>query len=338
MSTQPNAISKQSYFGWAWELVVTTKPSADGSTQQLTVSSSKWDPEALRMVFDINMPGYKALWFAKIEIYNMNSVTAQLVITQGATVVLKAGYQTQPYGVVFQGKVYQSFLELEDVTDNKVTLMCFTGLEEVIANFASFSGSPGSTQNDLIANMAKTAFTPMAVGSVSTEALSQTKYPRARGFFGDPNEFIDEVAAANNMVSFYGFNGVNIGAIDGQSPIATITYTPVTGIIGTPQVTEEGVLFRVLMDARVQIVLPAMQVIINNAVIRALPRYPGDYPTILDKDGQYFVMRVNHYGDTRSDGGAWYTQILGATSIGSKLGLEANALDPNKPLDIRSPR
>jgi hypothetical protein len=338
MSTSTPSISKQSYFGWAWDLEITTQPDASGTSQVLRVSSSAWDPETLRIVFDIDMPGYKSLWFAKIEIYNLNSPTAQLVLTQGATIKLSAGYQTQPYGLIWQGKIYQTFITLEDVTDNKLTILSYTGLAETIANFASFPGTPGSTQGDLVAKMAASAFTPITLGSVSTEALSQTKYPRARGFFGDPNEFIDEVAAGNGMVSFFGFNGLNLGTIDGEATVETLTYTPTTGILGTPQVTQDGIQLRVLLDARLKVQVPAQQVKIDNTVLQQLPRYPGDYPTVLDKNGTYFVCRVNHFGDSRSSGGGWYSQIIGATSIGSKLQLEANALDASKPLDIRSPR
>lgn len=332
------AISKNPLFGWAWELTIDTAPDSAGNTQSIVVSSSAWDPEALRIVFEVDLPAYKSLWFAKISIYNMNKSTAQTVLTQGMSVTLKAGYQLQPYGIIFQGEIYQPMWEIEGQVDFKLTLMCYTGLKETIANFAIISGSPGSTQAAIIAKMAAAAFQPITVGAIDTTALSKTAYPRARAFFGDPNDFFDDVASANNMQSWVGFNGLNMGTMQADSAIATLTYSPTTGILGTPQQTQDGIYFQVLLDARAQVTNPPMQVQINNAVIRQLPRYPGDYPTILDKDGLYIIMGIQHYGDSRSTGGGWYTGITAVTSVGGKLALQADALDPGQPLDRRSPR
>jgi hypothetical protein len=338
MSTTPMVNqSKQSYFGWAWELTINTTPDADGNQQSIVVSSSEWDPETLRIVFDVNLPAYKSLWFARISIYNMNKATAQTILTQGMSVTLKAGYQTQPFGTIFEGEIYQPMWEMENVVDFKLTLMCYTGMKETIANFSSVQGSPNSTQAAIVASIAANAFHPITVGAIDTTALSQTKYPRARPFFGDPIKFIDRVARANNMQSWVGFNGLNVSSLEADSAIATLTYSPTSGIIGTPQQTQDGIEFQVYLDARVTPTQPPLQVKIDNAPIRQLPKYPGDYPTILDKDGLYIVMGVNHVGDSRSNGGNWYTRIVAVTSVGGKLALQADALDPKVELDRRSP-
>jgi hypothetical protein len=329
--------SIQPLFGHAWELTIDTAPDEDGNGESIVVSSSSWDPESLRITFDVNLLAYKALWFAKISIYNMNAPTAQKVLTQGMTVTLKAGYQTSPYGVIFRGQIYQPMWEREGVIDSKLTLMCYTGLKEAIGNFAAFRGSAFSSQAALVAKMAASSYNPIAVGSVDTTTLSKTNLTRARPFFGDPNEFFDRVAAANNMQSWMGFDGINIGAMQSSTaPLSTITYTPTTGIIGTPQQTEDGVQLDVLLDARLQVQVPPMQIKIDNAVIRQLNRYPGTYPGILDKDGLYIVMGLNFRGDSR--GNEWLTRIVACTSVGGKLALLADAGDPSTPLDLRSIR
>jgi hypothetical protein len=323
-------------FGYAWELTIDLSPDGDGNGKSIVVSSSSWDPETLRITFDVDMPAYKALWFAKISIYNMNAATAQAVLTQGMSVTLKAGFQTQPYGVIFKGQIYQPMWEQEEVVDFKLTLLCYTGLKETLGNFASFRGNAFSTQAALVAKMAAGAYNTIPVDSIASSALSATQLPRARPFFGDPNEFFDEVAAANNMQSWVGFDGLNIGNVEADSPIATITYSPTTGILGTPQQTEDGVSLKVALDPRLQVLRIPIQIKIDNAVIRQLPRYPGSYPSILDKDGLYIVMGVNHVGDSR--GADWYTSIIACTSVGGKLALAADAADPTLSLDRRSPR
>jgi hypothetical protein len=339
MSTHlaPLATSKNALFGRAWELTITTLPDASGAAQTITVSSSAWDPEALRIAFDIDMPAYKSMWFAKISIWNMNAPTAQLVLTQGSTVTLKAGYQTQPFGTIFEGEIYQPLFEKDGVIDTKLTLMCYTGLAETLNNFATFAGNPGSTQADLIAKMAASAFTPITVGSVDTSALSQTKLPRARPFFGDPHDYVDRVASANNLQSWVGFNGLNVSNLEADNAIATITYTPTTGIIGTPQQTQDGIEFRVMLDPRLQVLATPIQVKIDNSIIRQLPRYPGSYVSILDKDGLYIVMGVHFVGDSRNLE-EWFAEVVAVTSVGGKLALLTDAGDPGPALDRRSPK
>lgn len=324
-------------FGRAWELAVNTNPDASGNSQNIVVSSSSWEPEALRITFEVNMAAYKSLWFAKICIYNMNAATAQKILTQGMGVTLKAGFQLPGAGIIFQGQIYQPMWEQENAVDFKLTLMCYVGMKEVIGNYASFSGSPGSTQASLVAKMAASAYHPITVGSIDTTALSKTTLPRSRAFFGDPNAFVDAVAAGNNMQSWVGFNGMNLGDLQ-TATNNPITYTPTTGIIGTPQQTQDGVSFRVMLDPRLQVLQPPMQVAINNAVIRQMPRYPGSYPSILDKDGLYIVMGLQFVGDSRGTGGSWYTEVIAATSVGGKLAMLADAANPSTPLDRRSPR
>lgn len=330
------AKSQNPLFGYAWELSIDTSPDGDGTSETITVSSSSWDPEALRIVFDVDMPAFRSLWFAKVSIYNMNAATAQKVITQGMNLTLKAGFQTQPYGTIFEGVIYQPLWEREGVVDFKLTLMCYTGLAEIIGNFASVRGSAGSIQSGLIAQIAQASQTPVAIDQLSTALLPQSALPRPRPFFGDPNEFFERVAAGSNLQQWVGFRGLNMTDVQATAGSDTIEYSPTTGILGTPVQTQDGISMRVALDARLQTLNPAMQVKINNAVIRQLEKYPGDFPTILDKDGLYLVMGVRHVGDSRSD--TWYTEITGCTSTGGKLAIIYDSLNPSQKLDRRSPQ
>jgi hypothetical protein len=293
------AVSKNPLFGRAWELTIDTGTAEAGKTDSITVSSSAWEPEALRIVFEVNLTAYKSLWFAKISIFNMNAASAQVILTQGMSVTLKAGFQNPGAGIIFQGEIYQPMWEQIDVVDFKLTLMCYAGMKEVINNFVSFSSPAGAQQNAIVAKMAAASLHPITLGSIDTTALSKTALPRSRAFFGDPNAFIGSVASGNNMQTWTGFNGLNLGDLQSADADATITYTPTTGILGTPQQTQDGVTFRVLLDPRLQIKQPPMQVAIDNTVIRQMPLYPGSYRSILDKDGLYIPMGLLFYGDSR---------------------------------------
>lgn len=78
-------------------------------------------------------------------------------------------------------------------------------------------------------------------------------------------------------------------------------------LIGTPQQTQEGVVFRVLLDARPQI---GDIVQLNYSVIRQLARSYGPkapLPSRLEADGNYIIAGIKHVGDTR--GNDWYTEF-----------------------------
>jgi hypothetical protein len=326
-------VSKNPLFGRAYELIVTPSPAATGTPQPITISSSAWEPEALRITFEVYLPAFKSLWFAKISIYNPTPELASILVVPGATVVLKAGYQNPGSGIIFQGTCYQPLFERENVVDQRITMMCYVGLKEALGNFASFSGSPGMSQVAIVQQAIASANTPMKLGSIDTTAISPTKLPRARAFFGDPKALIDSVAYGNNMQSWYGFDGVNIGTMERNDSNADITYSSNNGIIQTPQQTENGVNFRVLPDPRLRVSNPPMQVRIDNTAIARLATDPrNSFNPILDPNGLYIVMGLLFYGDSR--GNDWFTEIVGVTSIGGRMAMIANGADPQ--LDRRS--
>ena len=74
-------------------------------------------------------------------------------------------------------------------------------------------------------------------------------------------------------------------------PENPLLYTPT--LIGTPQQTQEGVVFRVLMDSRVKL---GNTVQLDLSGIKQLPRYPNQYLSVLDQTLTYVVCAVRHVG------------------------------------------
>ena len=334
MTTQFQNVSQIANFGQAWKLVVTTPSDANGGSKTYTLSELAWTPETMRIVFEVNILGYSShatFWTAKIELYNLasetstdkNKPTAQdFLYGQGSTVELSAGYQAGPFGVIFAGTVYQALYERPEVTDSKVTLLCYTGLAEIIGNYAQFRVNAEMTQAALIAKMCAGANVPIPIDPASQPALDaipQTKLPRARPFAGDPHKFIDDVAAANNLQSWYGFDGLGVSTGGDPNNVTTITYTPSTGILGVPQQTYDtsrgvsGVNMIVTLDPRLRVTNPPMQIEIKDSIIRQLPRTIPGYRPILDPKGFYLVNGLQYRGDSR--GNQWETEITAFTSV-----------------------
>lgn len=320
MATQP-------LLGHKYDLTVTTI-----GGDQLLLSSDDAEPEALRITFDVRQTAYQATWDAEISVYNLNDATTQLLITQGAQVELNAGYQVgSNYGLIFSGIVYRVMFEKENVTDYKLTMQCITGLEQFLNAVVNLATGPFQTQEQIIAAMASGSSVPFQVGALDKQ-LSQNRLPCPKVMFGQPKKYIEQMARQSNLTWTATKSGLFIQNFDLATPQADLTYsalipigdtvtTPEPGINytiqGTPQQIDQGVVFRVYLDARVQIQLPPMGVKIDNTVIRQQPVHFGSFPPILSQDGIYAVAGIRHLGDSYG-ASLWTTEIHGVVTNAQK--------------------
>lgn len=305
-------------FGRKWEITIQT---LDGN--EITASASAFEPEALKATFDIAQYGFQAFWHADIVIYNLDGPTTQYILKAGDTVTVKAGYQTGVYGQIFKGKLFQPLWERENVNDFKLTLHCILGRDLITNNFVNFSQSAFASQTEVVRRIAAEAFNmPIPVAYLAPN-LKTSQDPRGSTYFGSPGKHLDQIAEDNNMQWWIDSNGLNMGSMAQSDGAPALVYTPSTGIVGTPQQTQDGVAFRVLLDSRLQIKFPPMEAKIDNSSIRLAKAQIGQLISILDQDGLYIVGGVRHIGDTR--GIEWYTEVIGYTSVGGKLSMLAGA-------------
>jgi hypothetical protein len=324
MSSSPPSLSRLPFFGRKYQLLVKFPPDAQGNQTVLDVTDSDFEPEALRVTFDIYMPTWQNWWTADITIYNLNEATALALLgdpTQGASgvkqgmeVILSAGYLHGNYGVIWDGFVFQPLWDREQVTDFKLTLRCTIGLAELTRNFVSQTYS-GVNQLDLLQQMAKSCFRPISVQKDAiTSTIKSQPISSPVTLFGNPRRYFNRIAADNNVETWLNSKGITFA--DPRSDFAVsatdvLTYTPETGLIGTPIQTQDGAEFRVLLNNNIAAKKPLMQVKLDNTVIRQLKKQRGERPGLLDQDGQYIVQAVRHIGDTR--GQEWYTEITGVS-------------------------
>lgn len=318
-------------FGRAWNIQVLTPADQSGNQTLLSVSSSDTETQALKVTFDVEQLAYTALWYGEVKIYNPNLQTVQTIV-EGSQVSVAAGYLVEGTPTeIFRGTVFQAIFSKEDANTVVLTLHCFIGLDQLTNSLVATSAGPRSTQREIVLAMAQSCSTPVAYLAPDSDFKSQP-LPRSSTLFGTPSKLFGNVARANDMTFFVASDGLHMGKMDGlgtsnpdiiyappqqpgQSPDSTVSYR----LIGTPQQTQQGVAFRVLLDARLNVKLPAMQVQLKNAVITQTPFQVGQYQSLLTQDGVYFVAGVRHIGDTR--GNTWETQITGITSVAGKLAL-----------------
>lgn len=316
-----------------YNLVVSSPANSSGPPTTISFNSDG-EPYALRLMFSIRTAWFARLWEAEIVIYNPNEQTANFLLTQGNTsgvapqpsagqqtlplqqgmpVTLSAGYQGDGanYGVIWDGYVLQVLWERENQTDFKITLNCIIGLDTL--NRSPIIGAYGEAlkQSDIVRKMANDCYHPIPIGTISPN-LSDKTLPRGKVVFGNPRKYLSEIARDNNAQWWLGPKGaLNMGKLTTDIPDSPdLTYTPTTGLIGTPQQTQSGVNFRVLLNANVAVKNPPMVIKLDNTQIRQLMKQVGNLPpSILSQDGTYVVVGVAYHGDTR--GQEWYTDVTG---------------------------
>jgi hypothetical protein len=269
------------------------------------------DVSQLRVIFEIEKIALQIANYAFIKIYNLNEVTENAIINEGARVIVEAGYDNGIYGTIFDGKILQFLRSKEDNLDYVLTLVCLDGDSFLSNNYINLTLNAGQNKRQVIEAVCNQAMVTTEIGRVSPD-ISSERLPRGKVLFGDPKQYLRDVAK-DQRAGFYVENGkVYIERATDIAEGSALVLTPKTGLIGTPEQTQEGVGFRTLLDPRIKL---KTMIKLDQSYIRQLQQQIGQYPVILDQDGQYQAYRVRHIGDSR--GNDWYTEVDGVGRYGT---------------------
>lgn len=318
-----------SYFGRAWKLTVT--PQDGGET--LTLGSSSWDQESLRVTFEIEQHAIVAYWHADISVWNCQPAMEQ-VIKKGDMVTLTAGYDMPGQGVIFSGKVFQPLWERCSDVDYRLQLHCLVGLYEDEIGKVNCTVPANTTAYDAITLVAgqTTPATPIDYLDEALKAES-TKLPRAESVTGRASLYFLHAAMNLHLDCWVGFNGLNIRSLVPKNDTPDVVYAPPLStrgdqahsgegeletkyiLIGAPAQTERGVQWRTLLDPGVQLgQLAKLDLVTFQRLAQEIGQYQKPF---LDKDGLYIIAGMKHCGDTR--GNDWYTEITAVNREFSQL-------------------
>jgi hypothetical protein len=326
-----STISTTPLWGQAWELTV--QYATSGGTQSTTITTNGWEPEALRITFEVLQSTLPSpWWFADISIYNLNLATIQNTLLNATWVTLKAGFQTGQnlFSKIWDGPILQVLYDRENVVDQRVVLHCVANpLAE--DSLVAFAVGPFASQEQLVARMAQQVNLPAmstgngTLGQQASSIMSAKTYPRGNTVFGKAGGLMGQIARGNNLQSWRDGYKLYISEMTNPDTQADLVYappyspnsptnTPVNGvtqsIIGTPRQTPFGVIFSVLLDPRLIVKLPPLVVQLQNTLIQQLSVLPGQtVATPLTQNLTFFVAQVRHSGDSR--GNDWHTEVTG---------------------------
>jgi hypothetical protein len=275
-------------------------------------TTAGWDVSQLRVVFEIEKTYMAYANYAYITIYNLNESAESLIVKEGSRVYVEAGYENGIYGNIFSGNIIQFIREKEDNLDYTLTLVCLDGDGFLNANWIDITLNAGQNKRQIINAICNRALVSTPIGRISPE-ISGEQLPRGKVLFGRPKDYLGIIAMEQNG-NFYVENGDTIITKCTDEPTKVLEVSPSTGLIGTPEQTQYGANFKLLLDPRVGLLA---SIKINNASVRQLRQAPGQLPIKLDDDGQYQAYRVRHIGDSR--GNDWYTEVDGISRYGKNL-------------------
>lgn len=267
------------------------------------------DLSQLRIKFSVKRSDTMTPNVADIRVYNLEEETALRIRKEFTKVILQAGYQSN-FGVIFQGNIKQVILGRESATDTFIDIVAGDG--DRAYNFAVVNATlaKGSKQSDQVS---------AAVGAMSSKGvtaghlgdLPDNQLPRGKAMYGNARNYLRDSAQTTQHSWSIQDEKVTFVAKKAYLPGERVVLTSKTGMIGTPQQTNEGVNVKCLLNPNIKI---ASRVQIDNASIQqfkinlSVPNSPANIPAPLTADGVYYVLVVEHSGDTR--GVEWYSSLI----------------------------
>lgn len=274
------------------------------------------DLSAFRIKFSVKRSDTATPNTADILVYNVDRGTALKIQKEFKTVVLQAGYPGNQ-GVIFSGNIKQVILGRESATDTFVNLVCGDGDRAYNWAVVNESLAKGAKATDQV-NSAVTAMTPKGVTLGNEGDLPAEKLPRGKTMFGNAREVLRNVAKTTDRSWSIQNGKVTFVKKTSYLPGDIVKITSATGMIGTPQQTTDGVNVKCLLNPNIQV---SGRIHIDNETILQqklnldqIAAAKGDVsqinfllPRNLNADGTYYVLVLEHLGDTR--GTEWYTSL-----------------------------
>ena len=267
------------------------------------------DLSKLRIKFSVKRSDTMTPNTADIRVYNLEEKTALQIQKEFKKVSLQAGYEGN-YGVIFQGNIKQVILGRESGQDTFIDIVAGDG--DRAYNFAIVNQTlaAGATQMDQV----KASSGAMASRGVTDGYLGEmpnNQLPRGKVMYGNARNYLRDVAESTDKSWSIQDEKITFVPKKSYLPGERVVITAKTGMIGTPQQTNEGVNVKMLLNPMIKI---GGRVQIDNRSIErykinlTVPNSPANIPAPLTADGVYYVLVCEHQGDTR--GIEWYTTLI----------------------------
>lgn len=313
-------MADQAQFGRKASLLV-IRPEQQGNNPSAFVPGSVLDLSEMQFRFRTVQNDVESPNNCTIRVYNLSDATVQAITKfEYNRVVLQAGYENTGLGVIFDGTIKQFKIGRENPVDTYLDILAADG--DVAYNFSTIGvtmaagTTPKQRIDAILAELAKKGVTQGDTMSYTGGIL-----PRGKVLFGMARALLRQEVAAQGATWNIENGKINITPLTGYRPGEAVVLTALTGLVGLPEQTNEGVKAtsllnpRLAVGGRVQIDNRSVNKLIQqdqrpNAAPVAFDRYTGiQLLAHIATDGFYRLLVVEHEGDTR--GPIWHTHLTG---------------------------
>ena len=311
---------------------------------RLTIQLEQGKPEALdlsqfKIYFRISQATSDAPKAAEIYIYNlsddtMNKLAGEDNETKNTTVTLEFGYKDSPLEIIFNGQVFQYRRGRDSQIDRWLCVLAQSG--DHLKNYAVINQSaPAGISIDGIRQILTQELEKYNVKSGEVPQLSNQQYPRGRVFFGSLYTHIEQFYTENDVLFDVSDGVLNANTYIGYRIEPQIVINRETGLVGTPQLTTQGLELTCLLNPklkrgmRIQVDLTNLQ---TEAYDIAYEQQGKDQdfknPNLATNVGGIFIIQsVEMVGDTRGE--ECYSSLV-CTALNAtvpKSGISITAVD-----------
>jgi hypothetical protein len=250
---------------------------------------------------------------AAIRVYNLDSKTIAQIRGEFSDVLLQAGYVNAGFGTIFKGTIRQYAVGKESATDSYLDILAADG--DIGYNYGVVNRSlpRGALTEDAITS----AVEAMGTSDGYMPNFSGTESLRGKVLFGMARDVLKEEANQNACTWSIQDGKVVFIPLNKYIPGDVVKINSLTGMIGIPELTDQGVSVRTLLNPNVKI---GYLIQLDNKTVNQLFQQNADNPipynqytgiqrlASVSADGLYRVYAAEHTGDTR--GQPWYTDIV----------------------------
>lgn len=266
------------------------------------------DLSNLRIKFIVKRSDTQTPNMAEIRIYNLEYQTEERIKNEFSKVILQGGYE-ENFGVIFQGNIKQAYRGRENATDTFLEIIAGDG--DLSYNFAVVNTTiaAGSGQGEQI-NAAVSSMNSGGVSAGTIGDLPPAKLPRGKVMYGMARDYLKQSADTTDKTWSIQDGKVQFVSLKSYLPGEAVVLTSKTGMVGTPTQTNEGINVKCLLNPMMKV---GGRVKLDNASVARLkidlaqPNSAANIPAPLTNDGVYYVLVIEHQGDTR--GTEWYSTL-----------------------------
>lgn len=272
-------------------------------------AGSGLDLSGMRVRFSVKKSDVQTPNSADIRVYNLAEETANRIRREFTRVTMQAGYESN-FGTIFDGNIKQITVGRENGVDTFLDIAAGDGDDAYNYSVVNATLAAGASQRDQI-NATAASMGARGVKPGFIDDTGQARLPRGKVMYGMARDYIRQSAEASEASWSVQDGKLQVVKLTGVLPNQAVVLNSKTGLVGTPEQTNDGIQARCLLNPSLKI---GGKVQINESDV-AQARLedtnkddPVNKPVAIEKDGFYRLLVVEHSGDTR--GNDWYSDLV----------------------------